>query len=97
MGKAFSLANAAAEWVTWVLTIVSLCLTVVAAILFAISRGLHASRTWARILGILSAFAPLMISILIMTSFRKPVPMALGAAGALLAGYAIWVLAWRFA
>src|ERR1700729_1514698 len=45
VGKVFSLANGAAEWVIRVCAVVSLCLTLIAAILFAIARGLHASRT----------------------------------------------------
>jgi hypothetical protein len=96
VGKAFSLANSTAEWLMRASAFVSLSLTVVAAVLFVIARGLHASRSWARILGILVALAPLMISVLTMASFRRPVPIALGAGGALLAGYAVWVLGWRF-
>lgn len=96
VAKAVSLANRGAEWVMGVAAILSLCITIVAAILFAIARGLHGNRTWARISGILTLLMPLMVCVLILTSSRRPLPMALGATGVLLTGCAIWVLGWRF-
>jgi len=95
--KSVSLVGSAAEWAIRIAAVALFLLTAVAAVLFAIARGLHAGRAWARILGIVVALAPLMSSILIVTSFRRPLPMAIGTAGAILAGYAIWVLGWRFA
>jgi hypothetical protein len=96
IAKAFSFLGNAAEWALTALAVASLVLTALAVLLFLISRGLHAARTWARIVGIAVALAPLVTSLLIMTSFRRPLPLVLGAGGALLSGYTIWVLAWRF-
>jgi uncharacterized membrane protein YhdT len=96
VAKAISLANRGAEWVMGVAAVISLGITVVAAVLFAIARGLHGNRTWARISGIMTLLTPLLLCVLILTSSRRPLPMALGACGVLLAGYGIWALAWRF-
>ena len=95
-GKSLSLMNIAAEWVMGLVAAAAFILSMLAAVLFAVSRGLHAGRTWARMLGILMASAPFLISLVMLASFRRPAPMALGTAGMLLAGYAIWALGWRF-
>ena len=95
--KGFSLFSSAMEWAMTAAVVVLFILSVFAAVLFVIGRGLHSGRAWARVSGVIVAFAPLLASILIMTSIRRPLPMAFGAIGTVLAGYAIWVLGWRFA
>jgi hypothetical protein len=65
-------------------------------LLFVIGRGLHAGRAWARVSGILVALGLFLCSLLVVTSFRQPLPMSLGALGMAAAGYVVWVLGWRF-
>jgi len=97
LAQGFSFAGNAAGWVLTGAAVASFVLTADAAILFMTSRGLNALSAWARVLGIVLALAPLLSSILLVTSLGRPLPIALGAGGALLAGYTIWVLGWRFA
>jgi hypothetical protein len=96
IGKAFWFAGAVGEWVLRAVALAAFLIAAVAAVLFVIGRGLHAGRTWARVLGILVALGPLFCSYLVMTSSRRPLPMSLGAMGMAAAGYVVWVLGWRF-
>jgi uncharacterized membrane protein (UPF0136 family) len=91
------LVGLATEWATAGIAAASLVLSVLAAVLFLVARGLQTGRGWARVLGMVAALAALLSSMAMLRSLRRPVPIILGAVGVLLAGYTIWVLGWRFA
>ncbi len=96
VAKGFALLGGAAKWALTLLAVASLLIIVLALILFLTSRGLHAGRPWARVLGILVALVAMLISSLILTSLRQPVPLTLSVAGAAGSLYIIWALVWRF-
>ena len=96
-GKAFAFMGALGEWALLFFTGLLFMVAAVAWSLFFISRGIHASRPWARILGILFALGALLASLAGLTALRRPLPLTLFTLTATAALYVLWTLVLRFA
>jgi hypothetical protein len=96
-GKVFGLLGEAAQWFLTLLAGVSLLSTLFAVMLFFTARGLQSGRAWARALGILLALLPFLISLLMVLSTRRFMPMTFGMLIAAASGYVLWALCLRFA
>jgi hypothetical protein len=95
-GKIFEIFGGAVKWAMTVLAIGAFVVLVIAAVAFFTAKGLYAGRGWARVMGLLIAIVPLLVSMMMIASVRRPLPVAAAMVTAAASGYVIWTLGWRF-
>ena len=84
------------EWFAILLIVIACLLVAYALVLFFVSRGIRAGRTFARIVGMLLALPPLLSSATTLVNLREPLPMLISLIVVGIAGYVVWGLGWKF-
>jgi len=95
-GKLLGLFSGVAKWLILVLAAASFVAVVFAVTLYFTARGLNAGRMWARVLGVVLAVAPLLLSLGTVLSTRRTLPFAIAGLTAAASAYTIYTLCWRF-
>jgi len=96
-GKLFEALGDAAKWVMTMLAVASFLAIGVSVVFYYTARGLHAGRSWARVVGILLAILPLLISLLAVASSHRSMATLFFAMIGAACVFVIWTLGWRFA